>query len=252
MPPVTPPGRAAVPPQAHGVASPQGGHPAWPGPPMPPPQQPSPYGWPGPPAPPAVIDVGKSSGRKLVIGSIVAGALGLISICAGLTGAVEGGPGTAIATIAIGSVCLLIGLLPVFFYKMAFRPRRLVIEQQGIRWDDPRGKPWAVQWRELAAVSISKHGALQVGPESVSDKVSGAIVDRVTGERVMVRLDLFPADPGFHQRHPEMAHLWAQDRYRLPFGQSPGLIPQIEAPMRHFQPMLYRGVQETEGFMGLT
>jgi hypothetical protein len=237
-----------VPPRAYGIAPPDGGQPAWSGPPVPP--QPSPYGWSGPPGPPAVIDVGKATGKRLVIASIVIGALGLISICAGLTGAVEGGIGVAIAAIAIGGVFVLIGLLPLLMRKKAFRPRRLVIEQPGLRWDDPQDKPWAVPWQELSAVAISKHGAVEVD-HSLNAKVSGAISDRMLGESVLVRLDLFPADPGFHQRHPEMAHLWAQDRYRLSFGRSPWLIPQIDAALRHFQPMLYRGVQETEGFMGL-
>jgi hypothetical protein len=49
---------------------------------------------------------------------------------------------------------------------------------------------------ELAAVTISKYEALQVGPESVSDKVSGAITDKVLGERALVRLDLFPGRSG--------------------------------------------------------
>lgn len=197
-----------------------------------------------------VIDVGRATGKRLVIASIVSGALGLISVCAGLTGAVEGGIGVAVAAIAIGAVFLLIGLLPLLMHRKVFRPRRLVIEQPGIRWDDPQGQPWAVPWRELSGVALSKHGAIEVD-HSVNAKVSGAISDRVLGESVLVRLDLFPADPGFHQRHPELAHLWAQDRYRMPFGRSPWLIPQIDAAIRQFQPALYRGVQETEGFMGL-
>jgi hypothetical protein len=264
-----PPGRAAVPPQAppampphahpvappqaYPVAPPQGGQPAWPGqppPPQPQPPQQQPYGWAGAPSAPVVIDVGKADAKRFVIASVVCGAIGLIAICAGLAGAVNGGIGTVITMVVIGAVFLLIAALPLLMRKKAFRPRRLVIEQPGIRWDDPQGQPWAVPWHELAAVAISKHGALEVD-HSMNAKVSGAISDRVLGESVLVRLDMFPADPGFHQRHPEMAHLWAQDRYRMPFGRSPALIPQIDAAIRHFQPMRYQGIQETEGFMGL-
>jgi hypothetical protein len=208
-------------------------------------------GWHAPAGPPAVIDIGKSDSRRFVIASAVIIPLGAIAIIAGLAGAVEGGPGVAIAAVCIGGVFLLIGLLPILARKKAFRPRRLVIEQAGIRWDDPQGKPWAVRWQELAAVAISKHEALQVGPESVSDKVSGAITDRVLGERALVRLDLFPGDPGFHQRHPEMAHLWEKDRIRLPLGHNAGFLPLMDAAIRHFLPNRYLGVQQTEGFMGL-
>jgi hypothetical protein len=197
-----------------------------------------------------VIDVGKADAKRFVIGSVVSGAVGLVAIIAGLVGAVEGGVGVAIGAVCIGAVFLLIALLPVMARRKAFRPRRLVIEQPGIRWDDPQGIPWAVRWHELAAVSLSRHGALEL-PETVSDKVSGAIVDRVAGERVLVRLHLFPADAGFHQRHPEMAPLWHQDRLRLPLGHNAALVPQMDAALRYFQPMRYRGVQETGGFMGL-
>jgi hypothetical protein len=128
--------------------------------------------------------------------------------------------------------------------RKAFRPRRLVIEQPGIRWDDPQGQPWAVPWHELAAVAISKHGALEVD-HSMNAKVSGAISDRVLGESVLVRLDMFPADPGFHQRHPEMAHLWTGDRLRLQLGHNVRLLPQMDAAIRYFQPGRYLGVQRT-------
>lgn len=234
------------PPQAYPVPAPPGARPPWAAPAAHPP--PAPYAW---QAPAAVIDVGKADSRRFVIGSVVSGALGLTAIIAGLAGAVEGGPGVAIAAVAIGAVFLLVGLLPLLARKQAFRPRRLVIEPAGIRWDDPRGSPWAVPWPELAAVSLTRHGALQVGPESVSDKVAGAMADRMVGERVVIRLDLVPADAGFHQRHPEMAHLWEEGRLRLRLGQNAALVPRIGAAMRQFQPALYRGVQETRGFMGL-
>ena len=201
---------------------------------------------------PVVIDIGQTAGRQAAVGSVVAGAVGLIAIYAGLAGEVEGG-GEAVAVV-IGVLFLLPAVLTIAFGKQVFRPRKLVLEPGGIRWDDPRGAPWAVAWHELGAVSISKHSPLEV-PQSVNDRIVGAATDKVLGERAHVRLDLFPADRGFADRHPQMAPLWGRQGvsgYRLPLGNKAQLVPVIEQAMVRFAPGIYRGVVATEGFMGLT
>lgn len=214
------------------------------------------YGPAGPGGPPVVLDVGKTDGRKVIIGSIVAGSIGLIAIISGLVGAVDGGSGAAIAAIVIGALFLLPAVFTIARRDKVFRPRKLILEPGGVRWDDPHGAPWAVPWSELAAVAISKHSPKQVGPESVSDKIAGAASEKIVGERAFVRLDLYPADPGFAGRHPEMAHLWerqgVQNGYRLPLGSNVKFIPLIAQGMGRFAPNVYRGVQSTEGFMGLS
>jgi hypothetical protein len=203
----------------------------------------------GPDSSPVVIDIGRTAGRQAVVGSAVAGAIGLVAIVAGLAGEVDGG-GEVVAII-IGVLFLLPAVLTIAFGKLVFRPRKLVFEPRGIRWDDPRGAPWAVAWHELATVSISKHRALRV-----NDHVVHAATDKVLGERAHVRLDLFPADRGFAQRHPQMAHLWGLQGltggYRFPLGINAQLVPVIEHAIARFAPSIYRGVITTEGFMGLT
>jgi hypothetical protein len=179
-----------------------------------------------------------------VIASAILIPLGLLAIVGGVVETVNGRFGGLVA-LGFGLVFLGIGLVPVFNRKRAFRPRRLVIEQAGIRWDDPKGAPWAVGWQELAAVALGRHEAAQTGPDSVGEKVAGAAMNRALGERVLVRLDLFPADPGFHHRHPELAHLWIGDRLRLQLGHNAKLLPQMDAAIRYFQPGRYLGVQRT-------
>jgi hypothetical protein len=191
-----------------------------------------------------VIETGRADSRRFVVASIVLISLGLVATIGGAIETVNGRLGGLIA-VGFGVVFLLIGLVPVFNRKRAFRPRRLVIEQAGIRWDDPKGEPWSVRWQELAAVALCRHEAAEVGPDGLSDKVAGAVADRVLGERVLVRLELFPADRGFHQRHPEMAHLWTGDRLRLLLGHNLRLLPQMDAAIRYFQPSRYLGVQRT-------
>jgi hypothetical protein len=179
--------------------------------------------------------------------------VGLIALYAGLAGEVDGGG--EVAAVVIGVLFLLPALLVVAFARQVFRPRKLVLEPGGVRWDDPRGNPWAVAWPELAAVVISKHSPMQV-PMSADDRIVNAATDKVLGERAHVRIDLYPADPGFAQRHPQMNPLWGRQGvaggYRLPLGNKADLVPVLDQALRRFAPGAYRGVVATEGFMGLT
>ena len=206
--------------------------------------------------PPVVIDVGKTNARKAVIGASVAGALGVLAVGSAIFGAVDGGAGGAVVAGAFGLLLLALPVGLVVRRDKVFRPQSLVFEAAGLRWFDPKGAPWAIPWTELAAVSISKHSPMQVGPESLSDKIVGATSDKLVGERAHVRLDFYPADPGFAGRHPEIAHLWqrqgVQHGYRLPLGSNVKFIPTIAAAMGRFAPHVYRGVNATEGFMGLS
>lgn len=206
--------------------------------------------------PPVVIDVGKTNARKAVIGASVAGAVGLFAIGCAAFGAIDGGAGATVIALVIGLLFLILPLGLILRRDKIFRPQLLVFEPAGLRWHDPKGAPWLAPWSELAAVSISKHSPQQVGPESISDKLSGAAADKIVGERAHVRLDIYPADPTFAGRHPEMAHLWerqgVQNGYRLPLGGNVQFIPTIAAAMGRFAPHIYRGVNATEGFMGLS
>ena len=215
-----------------------------------------PPGYAGAGGPPVVIDVGKTNARKAVIGATLAGAIGLLAVGSAVAGAVDGGVGVAIVVGVIGLLFLILPIGLIVRRDKVFRPQHLVFEPAGLRWDDPRGAPWLVPWSELAAVSISKHSPKQVGPESISDKLVGAASDRIAGERAHVRIDFYPADPGFAGRHPEIAHLWerqgVKNGYRLPLGSNVRFIPTIAAAMGRFAPHIYRGVNATEGFYGLS
>ncbi|MFC4591421.1 hypothetical protein [Sphaerisporangium corydalis] len=196
--------------------------------------------WPGDPRP-VVIDVGAGSKAKAVAACVVAEGIGALSVYAAFTGQVDGGSGVAVAAGVIGALFIAVGLLPVVAWRKITRPRRLVIEQQGIRWDDPRGRPWAVAWHELAGVGVSRTVQRRIRAE-----------DRLTPRKVMVRVDLFPADPGFRARHPEMEHLWefhrVENGYRLPLGSAPKHIEPIDRGMRTHRPGVYMGVRD-EGFV---
>ncbi|MFI6096856.1 hypothetical protein ACIA8G_14940 [Lentzea sp. NPDC051213] len=193
----------------------------------------------GPP-PPVVIDLGKSDTRKVLIGGSVAGALGILALIGAVTAFIDGEPvGGSIAGI-IGIAFTFIGVMALVKFKTVSRPRKLVIEQHGIRLDDPQGAPWAVGWQELGAISISRTQERAV-------QLADALV-----KRTLVRVDLHPLDPArCRSAHPTMEPLWefhrVQNGYRLPLGDSASFIGPIDHGLRMFAPQIYRGVID-EGF----
>ncbi|MFF4615279.1 hypothetical protein [Nonomuraea jabiensis] len=210
-------------------------------------QQPPQFNAPYPPQrqpafapPPVVIDVGGDAKVKALIGGSVAGAIGLMAVFSALTGQTTGGAGSAVAVLVLGLIFLFIGLLPIIAWRKISRPRKLVFDVYGVRWDDPQGRPWAAPWAELSGVGISRTQQRRV-------KLADYIM-----RKTMVRLDLFPADPGFRGRHPDMEHLWefhtVKNGYRLPLGSNPKYIPVIEHAMRQYRPAIYLGIRD-EGFM---
>jgi len=193
----------------------------------------------GPP-PPVVVDLGRSATRKVLAGGSVAGVLGILALVGAVSAFADGEPVGGVVAGVIGVVFTGIGLMAVVKWKTISRPRKLIIEPQGIRLDDPQGTPWAVGWQELGAISISRTRERVV-------QLSDALV-----RRTMVRVDLHPRDPQrFRPSHPTMEPLWelhrVQNGYRLPLGDSAGFIAPLDHGLRTFAPQIYRGVID-EGF----
>lgn len=189
--------------------------------------------------PPVVIDLAQNSVTRSAAAILLAAGFGLLAIWAGLTGRIAGGSGVAIAAVVTGGVLLLIGFIGALLWKVITRPRSLVIDRTGVRWHDPRGSSWQIAWPELAAVAVSR----------TTNRNTRKVI-----ASSMVRLDLFPAEPDFRRRHPEMERLWefhrVRDGYRVPFGEvveSDGLVPRLDHGLRTFAGPRYRGVQD-EGF----
>ena len=189
---------------------------------------------------PVVIDLGKSDTRKVLIGGSVAGALGILALVGAVSAFIDGEPVGGTIAAVIGVAFTFIAVMAVVKWKTISRPRKLIIEQQGVRLDDPQGMPWAVGWQELGAVSISRTQERAV-------QLADALV-----KRTLVRLDLHPRDPArFRPAHPTMEPLWefhrVQNGYRLPLGDSASFIAPMDHGLRMFAPQIYRGVID-EGF----
>lgn len=187
-----------------------------------------------------VIDIGTRDTRRVIIGASVAGVLGVLALIGAVTAFADGeAVGGSIAGV-IGLAFTGIAAAAIVNWKKVSRPRKLIVEQPGIRWDDPQGIAWAVLWQELGAVSLSR---TQERVVQLSDALT---------RRTMVRLDLFPRDPQrFRATHPNMEHMWefhnVRNGYRLPLGDASNLIPVLDNALRHCAGPLYRGVQD-EGF----
>ncbi|MCC8245883.1 hypothetical protein [Saccharothrix luteola] len=186
---------------------------------------------------PVVIDIGRRDVRRVLIGGAVAGALGVAALVGAVTAYADGeGVGGTIGLV-IGLAFTGITFGAIVNWKKISRPRKLVLELPGVRWDDPAGAPWAVAWPELGGVRISRTRERVFHP-----------ADSVV-RKTMIRLDLLPADhQAFRDRHADMAHLAREDgAYRLPLGDAAALVPVVERAVLGFAPHLYRGVQD-EGF----
>ncbi len=191
---------------------------------------------------PVVIDIGTRDTRRVLIGGTVAGVLGPAALYGAFSAYRDRQAVGGTIALVIGVVFTGIGVLAVVNWKKVSRPRKLVFEQPGVRWDDPQGAPWAVPWPDLGAVRISRTVERVV---QLSDALT---------RKTMVRLDLWPAHPQtFAARHPGLGRLARPDgSYRLPLGDAANLVPIIERAVLTFAPHLYRGVQD-EGFtVGLT
>lgn len=184
-------------------------------------------------AQPVVYDVGKRVRRNVLVGGAVLGPFGLILLVGAFRGSVDGGAGARVFTGLFGSALLGMALLVLLFWPVLSRPQQLFLESSGVRWHDPRGKPFAIRWEELAAVELSRKW----------------VIRRLGRPAAIVRIDLFPADGDFRLRHPEMEHLWEREDlrggYRLPIGADKNAAPLLDEAVWRFQPRVHRGIRET-------
>jgi hypothetical protein len=129
------------------------------------------------------------------------------------------------------AVMVLIGVLWLGGFG-AYRPRRLTIEPRGLRWEDKRGASWAVPWTELAATSIwtgvATNSAMTFHPSIAN-----------------MRVQLYPRDPGFSARHPQLTPLWlpASNCYQVSLpANAAGAAGEMDWAMRQYSAGTYRGL----------
>ena len=176
---------------------------------------------------PIVIDVAAGNGRTVKQGSIGCGLVGVFFVVVGIVAAINRSTAAALVVGALGLVILGAGLYALLRPQRFVRPRRLVVDATGIRWDDPKGEPWSLRWDELSAVEVSGSG-----PRDVRMLYAARRTDTE-----LISLDLFPRGDVVH---PEMTHLWQYDGltggWRLPLGSDPGLAQRLDDALQTFDP----------------
>ncbi|MCK2244867.1 MULTISPECIES: hypothetical protein [unclassified Crossiella] len=170
-----------------------------------------------------LLDLSSKARRKVFVGAVGAGVLGLVVMLLAIFGVIGAGGVLRVTTGALGAGFLGLSLIAVMCWRVISRDRRLRISPHGLRWDEDHGSPFTLRWAELGAVELTR------------------------GERGKISLDLYPGDSNFRQRHPEMEHLYGRhgidNGYRLPLGDSVQLLPPVELALRRYCLNLYRGVR---------
>ena len=120
-----------------------------------------------------------------------------------------------LAAMFVGPVVALGGLVGGGVWRASARPRRLVVEHQGLRWDD-KGMTWAVPWYELAGVALARGG-----------------------EKPALWLNLVPNDPetfkATYRRVPHNVH-----GHWIKLADDLG-GEMLDLALRRYAPQLYRG-----------
>jgi hypothetical protein len=121
----------------------------------------------------------------------------------------------------------LIGLLAL---PVMLRPRRLVIDHDGIRIENgTRSDAFRLAWNELAGVGLLvKYGRRR----------------RSLFPQVRTSLELEPADDATRRQHPELDLAWRLGRqqvWRVPLGPSLRKPLPIAEALQYWRPQLWRG-----------
>lgn len=165
-----------------------------------------------------------------------------------------------VAAPVIGTVLLVLAGLLLRVRHRIFAPRSLTFDARGIRHGAVDRRAFQVEWSELAQARVSY--ARKPGPLRSPLTWGGVTADADPGQdprahwgiSTFVRLDLVPADPGFLDRHRNLAvfkrytgrpgeaprSTWADDIgeqqaiLRIPFGDMPQVASEVDAGLRRF------------------
>ncbi|SDP65200.1 hypothetical protein SAMN04487905_106281 [Actinopolyspora xinjiangensis] len=181
---------------------------------------------------PAVFDLGKRLRRNALAGGLVLGPFGALVLLGSITDNVDGPTAARVFAGVFGAALVGIAVLIALLWPVISRPQQLVIEHTGIRWHDPRGRPFTIRWEELAEIAVHrKWTPPKFGHSSAQ-----------------VRVDLFPSGHDFRRRHPELEHLLRngenRPHYRLALGPNKTAATIVDEGIQRFQPRLHRGIHE--------
>jgi hypothetical protein len=211
-----------------------------------------------PPAAPNEIDLTARTRSTQVARAIVHGLTLLVA--AGCLASFVAGPEEPAVRLIAGVASLLIVLLYAWVLHTRRRlPARLVVDHEGIRVLDGRGRKLVrLAWTELSGVGlmtneVSRRRQLRRTRDDLVPWVSRRIV------LVPIWLELYPADAEAVARHPELEWAWALGGVRAPgeehrwlvrLGDGQGQRFPIGAAVQRWRPQLWRGHRSGSFLLG--
>ena len=189
-----------------------------------------------------MIDLRRRSLPGLLVGAPILWGLAVVVVVAAVRGEVHGGPAARVVAGVLGGCVGLVALLATVTLVELRRPRRLVIDHEGIRLDTGRRRPaFRLVWTELAGVSLR-----------VSDRrrrISAQAYIRWLHRRpettpIVAALELHPADAEAVRRHPELRTPWRLGGERcwlFVLWAGPGNPPPVGPLVQRWRPDLWRG-----------
>ncbi|MGJ7907257.1 hypothetical protein ACOQFL_12335 [Actinopolyspora sp. H202] len=181
---------------------------------------------------PAVFDLGKRLRRNALVGALVLGPFGVLVLLGSITNNVDGPMAARVFSGIFGAVLIGVAVLIALLWPVISRTQQLVLEHTGLRWHDPRGRPFTIRWQELAEIVVHRKWK----------------PSRFGRSLAQVWVELHPAGHDFRRRHPELEHLLrneeTQPHYRLTLGPNKSAATIVDEGLRRFQPRLHQGIQE--------
>jgi hypothetical protein len=188
----------------------------------------------------------RSTRVVLSIGHVLA-----LLVAAGCLASFVAGPEETAVRLIAGVAGLLIVLLYVWAsISRRRRPSRLVVDHEGIRVWDGRGKVIVrLAWTELSGVGVMTNEASRRRQQR---RARGDLVPWVSRRMVMVPiwLELYPADAEAVSRHPELERAWKlgavkapneEQRWLVNVGDGQGQQLPIGEAVQRWRPQLWRG-----------
>lgn len=193
-------------------------------------QAPEPQPW--RPGDPIVIDLGFAGmGRSFLAAAFAA--MGLVLISRALMDSIADGlAAERIFFAVLGLVALGVSVL-IWVRRRTPGPNRVILELDGICWQDHEGGSYEMPWTDLSGVSVSTARTRRKFHLGLSQ-----------ARAVRARIDLLPYDPAPGSRHPELAAFWQDGEpgyYRIELEGVGAKLTRLEEGLRLYAGPRYRG-----------
>lgn len=183
---------------------------------------------------PVAIDLAGAANSKFIISIAIDGAL----IALMLLRILFSGPALInVALLAFGVLAMGVLVIRRLTGAGRFRPRRIIVEPGGIRWEQDSRPEWAVSWNELAAIGV--WAGRTTGAGTLSPSIGN------------VKIQMYPADAGFASRHPQLAAQWqaAGSCYQLDLpAVAADTSARLDAGLRGYAGARYRGTMQANTY----